>query len=157
MKKGYIVLIVVVLIIAGYFIFRSPSTSTYSDTNPSDMDMTPVTPQVTTPEQTVQQNTATAPHSTPQTVTFNVVGGNYYFTPKTMTVKKGDRVVINFQNAGGTHNFIIDEFNVATKTINTGQTDTIQFVADKAGTFEYYCSIGSHRAMGMKGTLTVTE
>jgi plastocyanin len=28
-------------------------------------------------------------------------------------------------------------------------------VADKKGTFEYYCSVGQHRALGMKGKLVV--
>ena len=72
-----------------------------------------------------------------------------------MTVKKGDRVRITFKNSGGTHDFIIDEFNVATKRLNGGEQDAVEFTADKTGSFEYYCSVGSHRAMGMKGTLVV--
>jgi len=55
----------------------------------------------------------------------------------------------------GTHDFVIDEFNVATKMTKTGETDTVEFIADKAGVFEYYCSVGEHRKMGMVGTLTV--
>jgi uncharacterized cupredoxin-like copper-binding protein len=31
----------------------------------------------------------------------------------------------------------------------------VQFVADKTGTFEFYCSVGNHRQMGMVGTLVV--
>jgi plastocyanin len=31
----------------------------------------------------------------------------------------------------------------------------IEFVANKKGKFEYYCSVGEHRAMGMKGNLVV--
>lgn len=86
---------------------------------------------------------------------FTVSGGNFYFTPKTLSVNKGDTVKINFVNAGGTHNLIVDGYNVGTPQISSGQSASITFVADKAGTFEYYCSVGSHRAMGMKGTLTV--
>lgn len=44
---------------------------------------------------------------------------------------------------------------VKTKVINGGETDTVEFTPDKAGSFEYYCSVGKHRAMGMKGTVTV--
>ena len=36
-----------------------------------------------------------------------------------------------------------------------GDTDAIEFAPKQAGTFEYYCSIGKHRAQGMKGMLTV--
>jgi len=53
------------------------------------------------------------------------------------------------------HDFVVDEFGAKTDTLQTGQSDTITFVADKTGTFEYYCSVGNHRAMGMKGNLIV--
>ena len=88
---------------------------------------------------------------------FTVSGSNFSFTPKTLTVKKGDKVKITFKNTGGFHDFKIDEFKVATAQIQGGNEETVEFVADKAGSFEYYCSVGKHRAMGMVGTLTVTE
>jgi plastocyanin len=55
----------------------------------------------------------------------------------------------------GTHDFKIDEFNVATNQIPAGSSEIVEFVADKSGSFEYYCSVGRHREMGMKGTLVV--
>lgn len=88
---------------------------------------------------------------------FTVTGGNFSFSPSTMTVQKGDTVKITFVNGEGFHDFKIDDFDVSTKQIAAGVSETVEFVADKAGSFEYYCSVGSHRAMGMKGTLTVTE
>jgi nitrite reductase (NO-forming) len=39
--------------------------------------------------------------------------------------------------------------------VNGGETTSVEFVADKTGTFEYYCSVGAHRAMGMTGSLVV--
>ncbi len=86
---------------------------------------------------------------------FTVTGQNFSFTPSMIRVKKGDRVKINFQNTNGFHNFVIDEFNVATPTIERGAQASVEFTADKAGNFEYYCSVGTHRAMGMRGTLVV--
>lgn len=88
---------------------------------------------------------------------FTVVGSNFAFAPTLMTVKKGETVRITFVNSGGKHDLKIDEFHAVTKIIEGGAQETIEFVADKVGSFEYYCSVGSHRAMGMKGTLTVTE
>ena len=93
----------------------------------------------------------------PEVKEFTVTGGNFKFAPNTLSVKKGDKVRIVFKNAEGFHDFKIDEFNVATKQIQGGAEETVEFTADKAGSFEYYCSVGKHRAMGMKGTLTVTE
>lgn len=86
---------------------------------------------------------------------FTVIGSNFAFAPNTLSVKKGDKVKITFVNSGGFHDLKIDELNVATKKIQGGAQEVVEFTADKIGSFEYYCSIGEHRAMGMKGTLTV--
>lgn len=88
---------------------------------------------------------------------FDVTGSPFKFDPASITVKKGDTVRINFTNAEGMHDWVIDEFNARTKVIKGGESETIEFVADKAGSFEYYCSVGNHRAQGMVGTLVVEE
>lgn len=87
---------------------------------------------------------------------FTVTGTSFAFAPKTLSVKKGDTVKITFVNAEGFHDLKIDEFNVATSKLAAGKSETVTFVADKEGAFEYYCSVGTHRQMGMVGTLTVT-
>lgn len=86
-----------------------------------------------------------------------VSGSNFKFSPAALSVKNGEKIKIIFKNEGGYHDFTINEFNVATKKINGGEEDAVEFIADKAGQFEYYCSIGNHRAMGMRGTLVVIE
>ena len=88
---------------------------------------------------------------------FTVTGVNFSFSPSTITVKKGDKVKITFINGGGFHDWKIDALNVATKQIQGGAQEVLEFTANTVGSFEYYCSVGQHRAMGMKGTLTVTE
>lgn len=87
--------------------------------------------------------------------TFTVTGQNYSFTPTEIKVNKGDKVKIVFQNSGGFHDFVIDEFNVKTASIASGDSATVEFTADKTGTFTYYCSVANHRAMGMQGNLIV--
>ncbi len=79
----------------------------------------------------------------------------FSFSQKEIRVKKGDTVKIQFTNKEGFHDWVIDEFNARTKQLQAGQTETIEFVADKTGTFEYYCSVGQHRANGMVGKLIV--
>ena len=113
--------------------------------------------QDTTMEDPTMPRVQTAP-STSSTGTikeFSVEASSFKFVPKTMTVKKGDTVKIIVTNAGGVHDFRIDEFNAHTKTLSAGQSEMVTFAANKSGTFEYYCSIGNHRAMGMVGTLVV--
>lgn len=86
---------------------------------------------------------------------FTISGQNFSFNPNKLSVKKGDRVKITFKNSDGFHDFVIDEFGAATKQTKAPTTEVLEFTADKVGTFEYYCSVGSHRSMGMVGTLTV--
>lgn len=87
--------------------------------------------------------------------TFSIAGENFKFSLSEIRVKKGDRVRINFNSASGFHDWKVDEFKAATKQLNTGQSDSIEFTANTSGTFEYYCSVGQHRAMGMVGKLIV--
>jgi len=51
------------------------------------------------------------------------------------------------------HNLNIDEFGVHTKDLGYFQSESITFVADKLGTFDYYCTIHPD----MKGIITITE
>lgn len=110
-------------------------------------------PTPTTVAQTAPTTTTTT--TTGSVKTFTVEGGDFFFKPNTIKVKKGDTVKITFQNSDGMHDFVIDEFKVRTKIIRDGESVTVEFVADKAGSFEYYCSVQQHKKLGMKGTLTV--
>lgn len=98
---------------------------------------------------------AEAVHESVKVKEFTITGQNFSFTPSKLIVAKGDTVKITFINTGGFHNLVIDKLGVSTKTINSGQADAVTFTATTAGTFEYYCSVGNHRAMGMRGTLVV--
>lgn len=87
-----------------------------------------------------------------------MVDGKYkpQFSLKEIVVNKGDLVKININVKSGRHDFKIDEFNVY-KDTPTGQITTVEFVADKAGEFVYYCNKPGHRAAGHWGTLKVIE
>jgi nitrosocyanin len=88
-------------------------------------------------------------------VNVTVTGANYSFEPKEIKVKKDDVVKITFKNIEGFHDLRIDEYAVKTQVIKANEVETVQFTADKTGTFEYYCSVGQHRANGMFGKLIV--
>jgi len=91
----------------------------------------------------------------PQAKVFNLTGKMFAFSQTEIRVNKGDTVTINFSSTEGFHDWTVDEFNARTKQVNTGEPASVTFTADKTGTFEYYCSVGQHRAMGMKGNLIV--
>ena len=77
-----------------------------------------------------------------------------HFSLSEMKVKKGDTVRITVTNTAGIHDFVIDEFGIQKETL-LNEPVVIEFVADKAGTFEYYCSKYNHRQIGQRGNLIV--
>jgi|SRR3989344_6946697 len=93
--------------------------------------------------------------------TFVLTGENFKFSmdgvdnPQ-IKVRQGDRVRIEFKSTQGFHDWILDEFGAATEKVrDTDGMTFVEFTADKKGTFEYYCSVGEHRANGMKGVFVV--
>lgn len=84
-----------------------------------------------------------------------VEASNYKFTPTSITVKKGEKTRIVLKNTEGSHDFRVDELNISTAIIQGSQEDFVEFTADKAGKYEFYCSVDGHRQMGMKGTFIV--
>lgn len=148
MNNKLVVALVLIVVLGGAFLlFKGKSVApVMEETVPAGDTTTPdgpaggVTVEVTLPAQVKE---------------FSVDAVPYSFSPSSMTVNKGDTVKITLKNKQGTHDLKIDEFKVGTRTLSAGEEQTITFVADKAGSFQYYCSIGNHRAMGMWGTLTV--
>ena len=91
-------------------------------------------------------------------VVFDLTGVNYAFSETRLVVQKGDEVTVNFTSESGFHDWVVDEFDVATAKVQPSDGVTsVTFTADQAGEFEYYCSVGTHRAQGMIGTLVVEE
>ncbi|HZE87464.1 MAG TPA: cupredoxin domain-containing protein [Methylomirabilota bacterium] len=89
-------------------------------------------------------------------VNVTIKGSEFSFSPMTVTLKKDAKVHLTFENAGKfPHNFIIKDLNVATKTIQPGQQDTVDFTVNKAGSFQFICGVDSHADKGMIGTLIV--
>lgn len=76
-----------------------------------------------------------------------------------LVVTQGDTVRLTVINGDATlHDLRIDEFDVYSgELLEDEQTVVLEFVADQAGTFSYYCSIPGHRQIGMEGSLIVEE
>ena len=93
-----------------------------------------------------------------------VNAGSFYYSPSALTITAGDTVY--WVNDGGTHNV-----NFATNTVTgdpynnpesfvsspTGDIELYSYVFNTAGTYQYDCSVGSHAANGMSGTIIVLE
>lgn len=73
----------------------------------------------------------------------------FQYNPDIIEVKKGDRIKININNLDTIHGIRIPDFNVKGNS-------TVEFIADKTGTFDFYCTVfcgDGHK--DMKGTLIV--
>jgi len=84
-----------------------------------------------------------------------IKAANYRFSPNSITLKQGEKVRLVLESTGGTHDLVIDELGVSTQLVSDGHKAWVDFVPDKTGTFTFYCSVNSHRDMGMEGTIIV--
>jgi cytochrome c oxidase subunit 2 len=88
--------------------------------------------------------------------TIDVTASRFQFEPASISVAEGDSVRLRLHSADRSHAFAIKAFRVKTLIPKGGETVTVEFVADQAGTFAFtcseYCGTG-HSAM--KGTLVV--
>lgn len=93
-----------------------------------------------------------AGHAFAQQSTKTSKGGGGTINP-TIHFTKGSLASIHLinENFHEKHNINIDEFNVHSKDLGYFNSQTITFIADKEGTFEYYCSIYPD----MRGTIIV--
>ena len=136
-KNIIIGLVAVVLVLGGYYLFNSKQQVQ--------------APKVETTEQVTKE---VAKESTARIIT--VEGNEFKFSPTSIIVEKGEKINLVFKNIGKLpHNFVVDELGITTKTINGGEEDSIEFVADKSGTFSMYCAVGNHRQQGMEGEVIV--
>lgn len=157
MIGGIIVLVIALAAVAVFATKNNPSSTSQTSNAPTEAvkNDSMMKSATTTPGAMMKEGSSSEEKTEGAIKTFEVDASNFKFAPNKLTVNEGDTVKITFKNTGGMHNFNIDEFNAKSKTIQTGQTDELMFVASKKGSFEFYCSVGNHRAMGMVGTLTV--
>ena len=79
------------------------------------------------------------------------------FTVTEIRVNLGDTIRLTYVNGGGRHDWALAGYNIWTEVITGGQSDTIEFVADRAGDFEFYCGVPGHRQAGMVGRFIVVD
>lgn len=108
---------------------------------------------IVNPSQASKENENTKANSEVREI--EVEGGSFYFKPNEIKVKRGEKVKIVFKSVSMMHDFVVEELNIRVPITKSGNTSTIEFVAEKIGEFEYYCSVGSHREMGQVGKLIV--
>jgi plastocyanin len=90
--------------------------------------------------------------------------GSFYYAPAQLTITAGDTVY--WVNDGGTHNVNFETNTVTGDPYNnpesfvsspTGDAALYSYVFNTPGTYQYDCSVGSHAANGMSGTIIVLD
>ena len=103
-------------------------------------------------------------HSLAAQTSHSINAGDYYYTPNVLTINVGDDV--SWVNDGGFHNVNFDVNTItgssfanpeAFESTPTNNVAIYTHVFTIAGTYEYDCSVGSHAANGMVGTIIVNS
>jgi cytochrome c oxidase subunit 2 len=88
---------------------------------------------------------------------FTMTAKKYQFDPSVITVKQGEKVRLIITATDRDHGFKLDEYGINQK-LKKGDPATIEFTADKPGTFTFrcseFCGLGH---MKMKGKLVVEK
>ena len=86
-----------------------------------------------------------------------ITAKKYEFDPNVITVKNGQRVKLVITALDHDHGFKLEAFKIDER-LKKGTPTTIEFTADKVGTFPFecshFCGVGHGK---MKGRLVVTE
>jgi cytochrome c oxidase subunit 2 len=84
-----------------------------------------------------------------------VTAKKFEFSPSAVHVKKGDHVKLVITAADHDHGFKLDAFQID-QLLKKGEATTVEFTADRAGTFPFecshFCGMGHKK---MKGELVV--
>jgi cytochrome c oxidase subunit II len=96
------------------------------------------TPAKSTDSTKATSSSAVSSSSTASVKTDNILlmAKDFEYDKKEIHVKKGDKVKITLKSDDGGHGFTIPDYKV-----NIQGNGSAEFVADKAGTFEYHCSV----------------
>ncbi|HKC10683.1 MAG TPA: cupredoxin domain-containing protein [Vicinamibacteria bacterium] len=99
---------------------------------------------------------ARAPGEPAPSRSFDITASRFHFEPDRLEVSEGDAVRLTLHSTDTTHGFGIKELKVEAVIPKGGEPVTVQFVADQAGTFEFFCTeYCGARHRYMRGTLVV--
>ena len=125
------------------------------DDKPTAVDGKVVLQEFTLLETAPLQEPVTIEAPTSNVVEIDIIAKQWDFTPATITVSEGDQVKLNIRSVDVTHGFSLFEFGV-NERLTPGQTTTVEFTADKAGEYTFFCSVPCGRGHGgMRGKLIV--
>lgn len=138
MKNKIIIIAVIVVVGLGIWYFTSSDSSTNTNT---------------------VQASPTSGTNIGEIVDFAIEFDEYSFSPSVIKATPGKKITVKLTNVGNTvHDFVIDKLGVNSAQLMSGESKTITItVPQQSNTYEMYCSVGNHRALGMVGTFTIEQ
>lgn len=136
-KRLIIFLMIVVLIVSSCTLMVSRPENDYNQQEPQNNQPQDRSPVVSEQTQNLTQQT------TNQVKEFRVIISHTGYNPNVFTVKMGDTIKFLATAAPGTgfhnHGITIDEYGINQAVTSETNPITIQFVANKVGTFSIWC------------------
>jgi len=114
----------------------------------------PVTAETPVPgNENVQETEVT---SKGNVVELDMIAKQWEFEPSKVNANVGDKVILHIKSVDVSHGFALPDFGVSQR-LEPGKTETVEFTADKAGEFSFFCNVAcgsGHK--GMRGQLVVS-
>ncbi|MBP9758485.1 S-layer homology domain-containing protein [Candidatus Dojkabacteria bacterium] len=93
------------------------------------------------------------------TIDYTLTLDNYSFKPQVIIARPGQKLNIKLYSEYGFHNFVLEELGIHSENISTGESDQVEVIIPidtvQNKTYEFYCSIGDHKAKGMIGYIQI--
>lgn len=70
----------------------------------------------------------------------NIIARQWSFTPETIIVKQGTKIILNIKSVDVTHGFSLPEFGISVD-LSPGKAEKVEFIASKTGKFPFRCSV----------------
>lgn len=80
------------------------------------------------------------PQTEPEERVFHIKASQFSFDPGTVVVNPGDRVTLEIEAIDMVHGIYVDGYGLSV-TADPGQTASLTFVADRAGSFRFRCAV----------------
>lgn len=76
----------------------------------------------------------------PGSRTLRIEASSFAYNPAVLEVEPGDTVVVELVSTDVVHGFFLEGYDLEL-TADPGQTARLTFVADRSGSFRFYCSV----------------
>lgn len=95
--------------------------------------------------------------STPKPLKFTLVADDIMWSTHEIHAKVNQEVELTIRNDGILdHDFVIEELDIDL-LISPGDSKTVTFTIDHAGSIKYICNIPGHEEAGMVGEIIITD